>query len=646
MLATTDVLAASSWNEGLGASAPRRIVSLVPAVTEMLYAIGAGDQVAGHTYHSTFPREGVEKVVGGFFAPSLAAIEQKQPDCIILADLHHEVRGYFAGKVPLLSLSAHSIADIEHNILLLGQLTDREAAAERLVARNREVVERIGRKVAQIPTAARQRTIRFMAMGDGQLTTPGDDSFQNDYIRAAGGIAPHFGRNGNMIGISQEEWQRFDPQMVYGCGAKEKIVAALNQPGWREVAAVRNGRIYAFPCDLTCRAGVHAADLVAGLAATLYRDEFSDPRQQVQPDHPLSSRSLDLRLPYVTGARIVTSTIRDFEQKTLVVDLAESMRVLSTLEGMRSGIRAVGNHSFPPPTWGLGHDQGLAALQQQTLAVLGRKAAATSLLFTGADMDNLSVQEASHRELTVHALVTAGVKTNAMRMGEDRGDFYEPGTINIVLLTNMRLSPQAMARAIISATEAKSAVLNELDVRSSYTPVAHQATGTGTDNILVVEGRGRLLDKAGGHTKLGELIARAVAAGVREAIAKQNAITRERPIFSRLAERNISLGTLVPDELPGCKLTKAEAVAALERVLLDPLYDDFLAAALAISDAQQNGLIHDLRAYELWGRAITASLAGREGGQWQQHLTAPNLPPALTMGMDALLNGVCAGAHE
>jgi ABC-type hemin transport system substrate-binding protein len=48
LLATTDVLAASSWNEGLGASAPRRIVSLVPAVTEMCYAIGAGEQAAAN----------------------------------------------------------------------------------------------------------------------------------------------------------------------------------------------------------------------------------------------------------------------------------------------------------------------------------------------------------------------------------------------------------------------------------------------------------------------------------------------------------------------------------------------------------------------------------------------------------------------
>jgi len=93
----------------------------------------------------------------------------------------------------------------------------------------------------------------------------------------------------------------------------------------------------------------------------------------------------------------------------------------------------------------------------------------------------------------VYALVTAGVKSNAVRMSADEGRFYEPGTINIILLPNMKLTLRAMARAIISATEAKTAALMDLDIRSSYSSSMHRATGTGTDNIIVVEGKGRIL---------------------------------------------------------------------------------------------------------------------------------------------------------
>ncbi len=142
--------------------------------------------------------------------------------------------------------------------------------------------------------------------------------------------------------------------------------------------------------------------------------------------------------------------------------------------------------------------------------------------------------------MTVYALVTAGVTSNAVRMGHDTGNFYEPGTINVLILTNMQLSPRAMTRAMISVTEGKTAALTELDIRSSYSPNL-PATGTGTDNILVVQGEGQAIDNAGGHTKMGELIARAVYDGVLEAVARQNGITRERTIFARLAERHISL---------------------------------------------------------------------------------------------------------
>ncbi len=92
----------------------------------------------------------------------------------------------------------------------------------------------------------------------------------------------------------------------------------------------------------------------------------------------------------------------------------------------------------------------------------------TSCLITGADMDNLSVKSYSFREMTVTACVTAGVRGNALKMSKDNGGYYEPGTINIIIMSNMQLSKRAMTRAIISATEAKSAALADLDIRSTY----------------------------------------------------------------------------------------------------------------------------------------------------------------------------------
>jgi len=56
-------------------------------------------------------------------------------------------------------------------------------------------------------------------------------------------------------------------------------------------------------------------------------------------------------------------------------------------------------------------------------------------------------------------------------MSRDAGRFYEPGTINIIILTNMALRPRAMTRAVISATEATAAALLDMDIRSAYSPL-------------------------------------------------------------------------------------------------------------------------------------------------------------------------------
>lgn len=637
-------LPAAQGGEVVFASPPRRIVCLVPEVTDILYAIGAGDQVVGHTHYNTFANEGDAKLVGGFAVPSLAAIEQKQPDCIILSNLHTAVRQEFGGRVPLVRLAPGSIAEILANVTMLGQVTGHEAAAARLVAENRELLDTIQRKNALLAPERRQRVIRFMGRSGDRILVPGDDSFQNDYIRAAGGIPPRFGKSGAMVAVSPEEWRRFDPQVVYGCGDKAKVLAVLAQPEWSGVAAARDGLVYAFPCDLTCRAGTQAGAFVSWLAATIYRVEYGNDAAQVRRDHVVASRPLEIDLGYVRAARVVHSSIRDFEQKTLLVDFTRPMAVLSTLEGMRRNIRTVGNHFFPPPTWGLGHKGGVDSLRKRTCRVLGRAPATSSLLFTGADMDNLSLQETHYRGMRVYALVTAGVKSNAMRMARDSGDFYEPGTINIVLLTNLKLSPQAMTRVIVTASEAKSAALADLDIRSTYTPLIHQATGTGTDNVLVVEGAGIPVAQSGGHTKLGELVARAVYAAVREAVAKQNGITGERSLFARLRERNLSLWNLLPEQPEGCGLARGEVVRRVEEALRDPRYAGFVRASLAVSDAEQAGTMPDLSGYEIWGRTLTAALAGREVGEWRHYFAPGQLPPVVAMAFESLVNGVCA-AH-
>jgi adenosylcobinamide amidohydrolase len=152
------------------------------------------------------------------------------------------------------------------------------------------------------------------------------------------------------------------------------------------------------------------------------------------------------------------------------------------------------------------------------------------ILMTAADMKNLCKTKETFKGLTVAALITAGT-SNATRAGEPArwheadGEFKETGTINIIILTNGRLNPRAMVGSIITATEAKTAALYELGVKSRYS--GGQATGTGTDGIAIASSPdGMTVSYAGAHSKFGEMVGRVVYDGVLGAIEKQDGIKK------------------------------------------------------------------------------------------------------------------------
>jgi adenosylcobinamide amidohydrolase len=321
------------------------------------------------------------------------------------------------------------------------------------------------------------------------------------------------------------------------------------------------------------------------------------------------------------------------------------MEILSTLAGQRQSVSLIANHFFPPPSWGLGHNQGLAGLEDYTLQALGLDKSQSAFLFTGADMENLSVVNKTYKDISVYALITAGVRSNALRMASDEGLFYpdhnfiknapleeteKPGTINILLLTNVTLSPRAMTKAIINITEAKSAALQDLDVRSTPSPSKNQATGTGTDNIIVVQGAGPIVERTGGHTKIGQLIAEAVYEGILQSAQLQDGLTPLRPIFHRLKERHVNLYNLIPS---------AQLRKELEELLLEKKYADFVAMAFEISDRYEKKLIRDNSSFRQWCLTMASDIAGKQVAELQP-LVAKNLPPVIHDSLSALISGL------
>jgi adenosylcobinamide amidohydrolase len=242
----------------------------------------------------------------------------------------------------------------------------------------------------------------------------------------------------------------------------------------------------------------------------------------------MKKREIKLKLEGVK-AEILYHTYQNFDIKTLLVSFGEKRRVLSTWDGFKE-VSFVANN-YQPRALSEITMMNYEEFEENFPSLLGIPRGNITFLSTGADMDTLAVCEKSFEEFKVSCLATAGAKGNALRTGVDVAGYVEragnfinlTGTINIILLTNATLSDGAIARAIITATEAKTAALQDLDVRSTYTPEI-QATGTGTDNIIVVSGKGlgEALRLTSGHTKMGELIGASTKMAVAEALKKHD----------------------------------------------------------------------------------------------------------------------------
>jgi len=238
-------------------------------------------------------------------------------------------------------------------------------------------------------------------------------------------------------------------------------------------------------------------------------------------------------------------------QKKIYARFLSPHRVLSTCRingGLREDIKVVLNHQSCEPCNHMdAHAKRIITEPQAYLEQLCKPEGVDFkhcvCLGTAANMNYAAIHKKEFKDLWVLTIATGGVETNAGRAG-DPASYYEkngvsvhvdnsektpePGTINIMIFINKTLSHGSMARAVVTATEAKTAVLQELAVNSRYSDGL--ATGTGTDQIAIAS---RLTDKpeltsAGKHTKLGELIGKTVKAAVGETLGLQNGLTPER----------------------------------------------------------------------------------------------------------------------
>jgi adenosylcobinamide hydrolase len=297
-------------------------------------------------------------------------------------------------------------------------------------------------------------------------------------------------------------------------------------------------------------------------------------------------------------------------KNSVVVRFPGPRNVLSTSwlnGGYRTDLVAVFNHQISLEACEACHSGGNVREYVVRIAQdLGLDPASVSGLVTRAEMKNTAIVSGTFRDLVVTAVVTAGIDKNGGRAGDpasyyENGDAFEPvgGTINTILIIGADLPEHAMSRALITATEAKAATLQQLMARSLYSKGI--ATGSGTDMIAIVSDPGsplRLTD-AGKHSVLGELIGRTVIGATTEALELETGLSpqSQRNALVRLARFGITEGDLwkiatgLYEYDPGDYDKPEIFLGALRAWVRDPEAVARIAAALHILDEVTWGLL-------------------------------------------------------
>jgi iron complex transport system substrate-binding protein len=249
-----------------------RIVSLSPSVTEILFAIGAGDRVVGVTEFCTYPPEAAGRTkVGGFSGATISVerIAALEPDLVFLsADMHGRILALLEQLgIPSFAVEPRSFEEVYAAIALIGGLTGNPSGAEDVIASMKEKIA-----LAEKRRLGKEKPRVFWEVWDEPLLTAGGPTFIGEAISLGGGI--------NIFGDLNEQWPEVSaeqvllrrPQWILAADDHGIILdpgALARRSGWGTLPAVRSGYQGLIPADMINRYGPRLADAVLAIAEIL-----------------------------------------------------------------------------------------------------------------------------------------------------------------------------------------------------------------------------------------------------------------------------------------------------------------------------------------------------------------------------------------
>ncbi len=252
-------------------SEPQRIVSLAPANTEMLYALGLGDRVVGVTTYDDYPAE-VAKVakVGDFAAPNIESVAAAKPDLVLAtsgvqADVVAKLEDLGA---TVLVIDPQTLTQVYTDIERLGSATAKTDVARQLVADMKAKVAAVEEAVKGKPAVT-----TFVEIGQNPLYTVGNGTLIDELVTLAGG--KNVVTEPGYVAYSNEQLLAADPQVYMATKGSMSDPAQLAQrAGFDKLAAVKNGRVVILDDNLVSRPGPRVVEGLDSVARALHPDAF------------------------------------------------------------------------------------------------------------------------------------------------------------------------------------------------------------------------------------------------------------------------------------------------------------------------------------------------------------------------------------
>lgn len=257
-----------------------RIVSLSPELTEILFAVGAGDRVVGNTTYCNYPKAAADVAkIGGFSAKTISVetIVSLKPDLVVGGLSAH---GQLATQLEraglrFAALPTTGFADVYDTIDLLGRVSGDETMTKTLIATMKARVASITAKTASIPVD--RRPIVFWETWDEPLMSAGPKTFTGQIIVAAGGRNCFEDSIADWPVVSFEALLARDPTWIMAAeshGEALTMERLSRRPGWTSLSAVKSGRVVLLDGDIVARAGPRFVDAIELMAKVLYPESF------------------------------------------------------------------------------------------------------------------------------------------------------------------------------------------------------------------------------------------------------------------------------------------------------------------------------------------------------------------------------------